>query len=95
MSTDTIAPPPRIRLYRNNVHLGRDAAAIQWAGAGAAALVVFGVTAVGAAAAPLNPAYTHSEFAFYLGDLMPTVLIVPAGEIAAAREAAGPSLGDS
>jgi acyl-CoA synthetase (AMP-forming)/AMP-acid ligase II len=59
-----------------------------------AALVplLFGVTAVGAAAAPLNPAYTHSEFAFYLGDLMPTVLIVPAGEIAAAREAAGPSV---
>ena len=38
-----------------------------------AALVplLFGVTAVGAAAAPLNPAYTRSEFAFYLEDLAP------------------------
>src|SRR5579871_870137 len=51
--------------------------------------LLLGITAVGAAAAPLNPAYTRDEFAFYLEDLAPTALILPAGEIAPAREAAG------
>jgi acyl-CoA synthetase (AMP-forming)/AMP-acid ligase II len=50
--------------------------------------LLLGVTAVGAAAAPLNPAYTRDEFAFYLGDLRPAVLIVPEGAMAAARAAA-------
>ncbi len=45
--------------------------------------------ALGAAAAPLNPAYTADEFAFFLGDLRPRVLLVPESEAAAARAAAG------
>jgi acyl-CoA synthetase (AMP-forming)/AMP-acid ligase II len=45
--------------------------------------------ALGVAAAPLNPAYTADEFAFYLGDLGPRLLAVPEGEAAAARAAAG------
>jgi len=44
---------------------------------------------LGAAAAPLNPAYTQEEFAFYLDDLQPKLILLPAGELAAARRAAG------
>jgi oxalate---CoA ligase len=44
---------------------------------------------IGAAAAPLNPAYTEPELRFYLDDLQPRLLLVPAGEGAAARAAAG------
>jgi acyl-CoA synthetase (AMP-forming)/AMP-acid ligase II len=51
--------------------------------------LLFAVTALGAAAAPLNPAYTAEEYAFYLEDLAPALLVLPAGELAAAREAAG------
>jgi acyl-CoA synthetase (AMP-forming)/AMP-acid ligase II len=51
--------------------------------------LLFAVTALGAAAAPLNPAYTQDEVAFYLGDLAPRLLLVPEGENAAARAAAG------
>jgi acyl-CoA synthetase (AMP-forming)/AMP-acid ligase II len=51
--------------------------------------LLLGVTALGAAAAPLNPAYTRDEFGFYLDDLAPTALILPEGAIPAAREAAG------
>jgi acyl-CoA synthetase (AMP-forming)/AMP-acid ligase II len=54
--------------------------------------LLLGVTMLGAAAAPLNPAYTRDEFAFYLEDLAPAALILPEGEIAPAREAAGSSL---
>lgn len=50
--------------------------------------VLLAVTSLGAAAAPLNPAYTRDEFAFYLGDIRPRVLLVPPGEATAAREAA-------
>jgi acyl-CoA synthetase (AMP-forming)/AMP-acid ligase II len=50
--------------------------------------LLFAIAALGAAAAPLNPAYSSAEFAFYLDDLEPRVLLVPAGEIEAAREAA-------
>ena len=53
--------------------------------------ILFAITTLGAAAAPLNPAYTADEHAFYLGDLEPRLLLVPAGEMQAAREAAGPS----
>ena len=49
---------------------------------------LLGVTALGAAAAPLNPAYTTEEFAFYLDDLAPRALVLPAGEAGAARAAA-------
>jgi acyl-CoA synthetase (AMP-forming)/AMP-acid ligase II len=50
--------------------------------------ILLAVTALGAAAAPLNPAYTVDECAFYIEDLSPTVVIVPAGEADAARQAA-------
>jgi acyl-CoA synthetase (AMP-forming)/AMP-acid ligase II len=49
--------------------------------------LLFAVTALGAAAAPLNPAYTAEEFAFYLGDLAPRLLLLPEGALAAARDA--------
>jgi acyl-CoA synthetase (AMP-forming)/AMP-acid ligase II len=45
--------------------------------------------ALGATAAPLNPAYKHDEYAFYLDDLEPELLLLAAGELQAAREAAG------
>jgi len=51
--------------------------------------ILLAVTTLGAAAAPLNPAYTVDEHAFYLDDLQPRVLLVPAGEMQAARQAAG------
>ena len=50
--------------------------------------LLLAVTALGATAAPLNPAYTRDEVSFYLGDLQPRLLLVPDGELAAAREAA-------
>jgi acyl-CoA synthetase (AMP-forming)/AMP-acid ligase II len=49
--------------------------------------MLLSVAAVGAAAAPLNPAYTSDECAFYIDDLAPKLLIVPTGEAKAAREA--------
>jgi acyl-CoA synthetase (AMP-forming)/AMP-acid ligase II len=52
--------------------------------------ILLAITTLGAAAAPLNPAYTADEHAFYLGDLEPRLLLVPAGEMQAAREAAAP-----
>ncbi len=54
--------------------------------------LVLAAAAVGAAAAPLNPAYTREEFAFYLGDLEPRLLLVPERGLAAARAAVGPSV---
>lgn len=45
------------------------------------------VAAVGAAAAPLNPAYTKDEYAFYLDDLDPRLLVLPPDELSAARAA--------
>jgi acyl-CoA synthetase (AMP-forming)/AMP-acid ligase II len=51
--------------------------------------LLLGTASLGAAAAPLNPAYTAAEFAFYLDDLRPRILLLPSGELAAAREAAG------
>jgi acyl-CoA synthetase (AMP-forming)/AMP-acid ligase II len=50
--------------------------------------LLLAVAALGAAAAPLNPAYGTPEFAFYLEDLEPRALLVPAGELEAARRAA-------
>jgi acyl-CoA synthetase (AMP-forming)/AMP-acid ligase II len=43
---------------------------------------------LGAAAAPLNPAYTAAEFRFYLEDIRPQLLLLPRGGLAPAREAA-------
>ena len=51
--------------------------------------LVLAVAAVGAIAAPLNPGYTEREFAFYLDDLQPSVLLVQAGRGADVRRAAG------
>ena len=52
-------------------------------------LLLLAITAVGAAAAPLNPAYTESEFTFFLTDIAPRLLLIPAGGLAAAQRAAG------
>src|SRR5215470_9700787 len=49
---------------------------------------VLATTALGAAAAPLNPAYTVDEFRFYLEDLEPRVVLTATGEASAARKAA-------
>jgi acyl-CoA synthetase (AMP-forming)/AMP-acid ligase II len=43
---------------------------------------------LGAAAAPLNAAYTPAELRFYLEDIHPKLLLLPKGGVAAAREAA-------
>src|SRR6187551_296054 len=40
--------------------------------------LLLAVAALGAAAAPLNPAYTEPEYRFYLDDLAPRLLVVPA-----------------
>ena len=39
-------------------------------------------------AAPLNPSYREAEFEFYLDDLAPKAMILPAGEASPAREVA-------
>src|SRR5215472_17916450 len=51
-------------------------------------LLLLAITALGAAAAPLNPAYTEAEFGFYLTDVAPRLMLVPAGGVAAASAAA-------
>lgn len=48
---------------------------------------LFAITALGAAAAPLNPVYTRDEHAFYLADLRPRLLLLAPGEGTAARSA--------
>jgi len=54
--------------------------------------LILALGCAGVAAAPLNPAYTADEFAFYLGDLGPRLLLLPERELAAARSAAGDSV---
>ena len=51
--------------------------------------LLLAVAAVGATAAPLNPGYTQAEYALYLADLDPGLLLVQAGRGADARAAAG------
>lgn len=51
--------------------------------------VLLAITALGAAAAPLNPAYTDSELTFYLTDIGPRFFLLPASRPAAAVSAAG------
>ena len=51
-------------------------------------LLLLAITALGAAAAPLNPAYTETEFGFYLTDIAPALLLIPASGAAAATAAA-------
>ncbi|HVB06796.1 MAG TPA: AMP-binding protein [Acidimicrobiales bacterium] len=50
--------------------------------------LLLAIIALGAAAAPLNPAYTADEFGFYLGDVQPRLLLLPESQ-PAARAAAG------
>ena len=51
-------------------------------------LLLLAITALGAAAAPLNPAYTEPEYGFYLTDIAPRLLLIPASGAAAASAAA-------
>ncbi|HSR85545.1 MAG TPA: AMP-binding protein [Streptosporangiaceae bacterium] len=51
-------------------------------------LLLLAITALGAAAAPLNPAYTETEFSFYLGDIAPRLMLTPASGVGAANAAA-------
>jgi len=51
-------------------------------------LLLLAITALGAAAAPLNPAYTETEFTFFLTDIAPRLLLVPASGADAASAAA-------
>ena len=51
-------------------------------------LLLLGITALGAAAAPLNPGYTDSEFRFFLADISPRLILIPATGSAAASGAA-------
>ncbi|MGI9658466.1 MAG: AMP-binding protein, partial [Gaiellaceae bacterium] len=55
------------------------------------------VASLGAAFAPLNPAYTSEEYSFYIEDIDPRLLVVAAGEGEAARAAtpAGTVLADA
>ena len=50
--------------------------------------LLLAIATIGATAAPLNPAYKRDEYEFYLDDLAPELLLLPAGELQAAREAA-------
>ena len=45
-------------------------------------LLLLAITALGAAAAPLNPAYTETEFAFFLADIAPRLFLIPASRCA-------------
>ncbi len=54
--------------------------------------LLLAICALGAAAAPLNPSYGEPEFAFYLDDLRPRALLVPQGELEAARRAVAPEV---
>jgi acyl-CoA synthetase (AMP-forming)/AMP-acid ligase II len=51
--------------------------------------VLLALVSLGATAAPLNPAYKPDEYAFYLDDLEPDLLLVPARGGEAVRGAAG------
>ncbi len=54
--------------------------------------LLLATTALGAAAAPLNPTYTSEEFRFYVDDLAPRLVLTTAGDAAAARRAAAGDL---
>jgi oxalate---CoA ligase len=51
-------------------------------------LLLLAITVLGAAAAPLNPGYTQTEFAFFLADISPRLFLIPASRPAAAAAAA-------
>src|SRR5215217_4948978 len=50
--------------------------------------LLLALVALGATAAPLNPGYKRDEYAFYLDDLDPELLVLLAGGGEAVREAA-------
>ena len=54
--------------------------------------LLLAIATLGAAAAPLNPAYSESEFSFYLDDLKPRALLLGEGELEAARRARKPGV---
>jgi oxalate---CoA ligase len=49
--------------------------------------LLLALVTLGATAAPLNPGYTRDEYAFYLDDLQPDLLLVSAGDLHAVRDA--------
>jgi acyl-CoA synthetase (AMP-forming)/AMP-acid ligase II len=51
--------------------------------------LLFALARIGAAMAPLNPAYTEPEYRFYLDDLSPQLLVVAGGNGSTAVRAAG------
>jgi acyl-CoA synthetase (AMP-forming)/AMP-acid ligase II len=51
--------------------------------------LLLAVVLCGATAAPMNPGYAEAEYAFYLDDLDPSLLLVPTGQGADIRRAAG------
>jgi acyl-CoA synthetase (AMP-forming)/AMP-acid ligase II len=51
-------------------------------------VLLLAITVLGAAAAPLNPAYTQTEFGFFLADIAPRLFLIPASPPAAADAAA-------
>ena len=51
-------------------------------------LLLLAIAALGAAAAPLNPAYTEAEFTFFLTDIAPRLFLIPAGRLPGAVAAA-------
>jgi acyl-CoA synthetase (AMP-forming)/AMP-acid ligase II len=51
-------------------------------------LLLLAVIILGAAAAPLNPAYTDTEFTFFLTDIAPRLFLIQASRAAAAAAAA-------
>ncbi|HEV2451836.1 MAG TPA: AMP-binding protein [Streptosporangiaceae bacterium] len=51
-------------------------------------LLLLAITRLGAAAAPLNPAYRRAELGFYLADIGPRLFLIPAGRPAEATDAA-------
>jgi acyl-CoA synthetase (AMP-forming)/AMP-acid ligase II len=51
-------------------------------------LLLLAITVLGAAAAPLNPAYTQTEFGFFLTDIEPKLFLIPASRPADAAAAA-------
>src|SRR5215469_17242194 len=51
-------------------------------------LLLLAITALGAGAAPLNPAYTQSEYEFFLTDIAPRLMLIPASGATAATAAA-------
>ena len=50
--------------------------------------ILLAIAALGAAAAPLNPTYTRTEFTFYLSDIEPRLFLMPASRPQAAANAA-------